>query len=152
MAITIRAGQPDDRDIIAHYQCCMADETEGLKLDMNTVRQGADAIFADERRGRYYLACRGDRVIGCLLVQEEWSDWRNRSVLWIHSVYILPEERRSGVFSRMYAYLKEMVEADTRYAGLRLYVDKQNEAAWRTYEKLGMNGDHYATYEWMKDF
>jgi len=34
--------------------------------------------------------------------------------------------------------------------GIRLYADKTNVAAQKTYENLGMNQDHYVTFEWMK--
>jgi len=35
---------------------------------------------------------------------------------------------------------------------LRLYVDKRNIRAQQVYESLGMNGEHYTTYEWMREF
>jgi hypothetical protein len=50
----------------------------------------------------------------------------------------------------MYDYLLESVSADPRILGLRLYVDKSNLRAQKVYGGLGMNGDHYTVYEWMK--
>jgi hypothetical protein len=43
-----------------------------------------------------------------------------------------------------------MVEADASLGGLRLYVDKRNISAQIVYESLGMNGEHYQLYEWLK--
>ncbi len=34
--------------------------------------------------------------------------------------------------------------------GIRLYVDKSNISAQKTYTKVGMNGEHYQLFEWMK--
>jgi RimJ/RimL family protein N-acetyltransferase len=36
--------------------------------------------------------------------------------------------------------------------GIRLYVDKRNIKAQRVYEAVGMTGEHYSTFEWMKTF
>jgi ribosomal protein S18 acetylase RimI-like enzyme len=52
----------------------------------------------------------------------------------------------------MYAYVKKMAEADSKVRGLRLYVEKTNRNAQGVYEKLGMNGEHYSLFEWMKTF
>ena len=43
-------------------------------------------------------------------------------------------------------------EYATKLRGLRLYVDKTNTRAQKVYENLGMNGEHYHLYEWMKTF
>jgi GNAT superfamily N-acetyltransferase len=82
----------------------------------------------------------------------EWSDWRNGEVWWIHSVFIEPAYRGKGVFSKFYAYVKALVETDPKVRGLRLYVDKTNKSAQAIYGKLGMNGEHYNMFEWMKTF
>ena len=34
--------------------------------------------------------------------------------------------------------------------GIRLYVDNKNEIAHKAYDSIGMDGDHYRVYEWMK--
>ncbi len=80
----------------------------------------------------------------------EWSDWRNGTILWIHSLYVVPEVRRKGVFTKLYQYLKQRVEGSDELMGLRLYVDKNNTGAQKVYENLGMNKDHYVMYEWLK--
>jgi predicted GNAT family acetyltransferase len=43
-----------------------------------------------------------------------------------------------------------MVNTDPDLRGIRLYVDKTNAVAKAVYQKLGMNGEHYQMYEWMK--
>ena len=50
----------------------------------------------------------------------------------------------------MYSHIKEMVLKNDKLNGIRLYADKSNYPAQRTYENLGMNQDHYSTFEWLK--
>jgi ribosomal protein S18 acetylase RimI-like enzyme len=147
--ITIRPGLLFDIEVIAQYQVKMAQETEQLKLDPNTVVNGVTAVFDDPSKGKYWLAEAAGEVVGCLLTVPEWSDWRNGTVLWIHSVYVRPDFRNKGVYKKLYSHLKSMVEATPDLRGLRLYVDKSNKDAQAVYEKLGMSGEHYHLYEWL---
>ena len=71
-----------------------------------------------------------------LMTVLEWSDWRNATVLWVHSVFVRPEARRRGVFRALYEHLRLVVEHSPELAGLRLYVDRRNETAKRVYESL----------------
>jgi ribosomal protein S18 acetylase RimI-like enzyme len=148
--IKIRPGLLFDIPIIADYQVKMAFETEQLKLDPETVEKGVSAVFDDPSKGKYWLAELNGEVVGCLLTIPEWSDWRNGTVLWIHSVYVRPDLRQHGIYGKLYAHLRQMVEESKELRGLRLYVDKTNLTAQKVYEKLGMSGEHYHLFEWMK--
>lgn len=150
MDILIRPGLLFDIQVIADYQVKMAWETEQLKLDPPTVELGVAAVFDDPSKGKYWLAEVKGEVVGCLLTVPEWSDWRNGTVLWIHSVYVKPEFRKHGVFRKLYSHLKTMVEGSKDLRGLRLYVEKTNGPAQKVYESLGMSGEHYHLYEWLK--
>lgn len=136
--------------LIVDFQLKMALETENLQLEDQIVTQGVKAVFEDKRKGTYYVAVEDEKVIASLLVTPEWSEWRNGTVLWIQSVYVIPEFRRTGVFKALYGFLKHMVSKDTALKGLRLYVDKSNTEAQAVYEAIGMNGQHYQLYEWIK--
>ena len=132
-------------------QLAMALETENYSLEPKLVEQGMIEVIKNPHRGKYYIALDDNGVVlGMLLTMYEWSDWRCADVLWIHSVYIYPPFRRQKVFSQMYDYLKKMVNEDSSYAGLRLYVDKTNLKAINVYQSLGMSDDHYALFEWLK--
>lgn len=148
--INVRQAQEKDAEAIAQAQLAMALETEDMQLDLATVRLGVAAVFKDPTKGGYYVAETDNKVIGVLLTTPEWSDWRNGTVLWIHSLYIEPKFRAKGVFKQMYEYLKTMVEKSREYRGLRLYVDKRNTKAQKVYERLGMSAEHYSLYEWLK--
>lgn len=128
----------------------MARETEGMDLDLPTVTRGVQAVFDDPSKGQYWVAESDGRVAGSLLTTWEWSDWRNGTVLWIQSVYVLPELRGSGIYRRMYEHLRERVLDSPGLMGIRLYVDRRNTAAQRVYERLGMSSEHYEMFEWLK--
>lgn len=137
-------------DFIIRAQVAMAKETENLDLDKSVVTKGVHNLFDQPKYGKYYIALVDDQIIASLLTTYEWSDWRNGICLWIQSVYVLPEHRGNGVYRSMYNYLKEIVEQNKDYTGLRLYVDKTNLNAQKVYEKCGMSKEHYELYEWLK--
>lgn len=151
MNIHIRKAEQADLDSIIGFQVAMAWETEQYKLDQETVRKGVNAVFNDDKLGVYYVAQLGDRVVGSLLTTYEWSDWRNGTVLWIQSVFVDLSYRKKGVYGALYEHVKTAVSADQSLKGIRLYVDESNSNAMEVYTRLGMNGEHYRVFEWMKD-
>jgi GNAT superfamily N-acetyltransferase len=148
--VRIRNAHEDDVDTIVNFQMAMAEETENIALNEKSVRQGVQNVIHDVQKGRYYLAQDGNIVAGSLLITREWSDWRNLWVLWIQSVYVLPRYRGKGIFKQLYNHIKQMALENNEVAGIRLYVDKSNVNAIKVYEKLGMDGEHYKVFEWMK--
>ncbi|MFT6070886.1 MAG: ribosomal protein S18 acetylase RimI-like enzyme [Bacteriovoracaceae bacterium] len=141
---------PENLNYIVDSQIKMALETEKLELSLDVVKKGVQAVFDDPSKGKYLLCLEDDKVCGVLIVINEWSDWRNGNVLWIHSVFVDKEYRGAGVFKSMYEFLKNKVENDELLAGLRLYVDKTNQDAISVYKKIGMSRDHYYMFEWLK--
>lgn len=105
----IRTANNSDCGTIVDFQLRMAKETEDLGLNPETVNKGVKAVLADPGKGIYYIAETGGNVIASLLTTFEWSDWRNGNVLWIQSVYVLPEWRGKGVYKNMYSFLKDKV-------------------------------------------
>jgi len=151
MKIKIRPGLLFDVQTIAEFQVKMALETEDLKLDPPTVYLGVEAVFNDPSKGKYWVAeNEKGEVVGCLLTVPEWSDWRNGTVLWIHSVFVREDFRAQGVFKELYLHLKKQVEESRDLRGLRLYVEKKNTKASQVYRKLGMSDEHYHLFEWLK--
>lgn len=148
--LSFRPPAASDVETIARFQEAMAAETEGITLDGATVRRGVAAVLEDPALGRYWLAVSDGRVIGSLLLTYEWSDWRNARIWWIQSVWVEPEWRGKGVYKKLYAHVQDLARDDPAVAGIRLYVDQRNARAQGVYRALGMNGDHYTTFEWMK--
>ena len=148
--VRYREGVPADANVIIDFQIAMARETEDFFLEREVTAKGVHAVFADPSLGRYFVAADADRVVASLLITYEWSDWRNGVVWWIQSVYVLPGYRRRGVYAGLYQHVKAMVEAEPSIRGIRLYVDNRNQAAQEVYARLGMEGEHYRVFEWMK--
>ncbi len=149
--LEVREATPQDAPMIMEFQSRMARESEGLALDPKVLGPGVQALFENPARGRYYVATEGTSVVGCLLVTQEWSDWRNGTIWWIQSVYTAKEARKKGVYRALYRHLQEQVARDPTIKGLRLYVEKENLPARRVYSRLGMSEDRYIVCEWLKD-
>jgi GNAT superfamily N-acetyltransferase len=148
--ITIRKAMKTDIPMLVNFQERMAFETEGISLDNAVLTAGVEALFAEPSRGNYFVAVDDDRVVASLLITYEWSDWRNKTIFWIQSVFVNPVHRRKGIYSQMFQHIKEIVTNDDAVGGIRLYVDRTNINAQQTYSALGMNGEHYQVFEWMK--
>ena len=146
MVLQVRRATPADLDVIVTGNVTLAQETEQVKLDPATLREGVLALLEDRAPGRYWVAEEGGQVVGQLLITYEWSDWRNRMVWWIQSVHVAPEARRHGVFRALYAFVRQEARASGA-GGLRLYVHNGNERAQAVYSALGMDGDHYRVFE-----
>lgn len=146
----VRTATKEDIPVIAGFQMAMASETENIVLNPDTVLRGVSGVLEDPARGCYYVAEVDKSVVGSLLTTYEWSDWRNGTVLWIQSVYVMPAYRRKGVYSSLYTYIRNKVTSDPSLFGIRLYADVSNTVAHQAYVNLGMNHHHYKTFEWMK--
>jgi GNAT superfamily N-acetyltransferase len=147
--VTIRTATSEDAELLAQFNAAMAEETEGKTLAPETVRAGVRAVFDDPSRGFYLVAVREGEVVGSLMVTTEWSDWRNGLFWWVQSVYVRPAARRTGVYTALHHAVRRRAEATDRVCGLRLYVERGNEAARETYEALGMTEISYRMYETM---
>lgn len=148
--ITIRKAKHSDALTITDFQQKMAWETEHMTLVPEIISKGVNGVFEDSSLGQYYVAESDGLIVASLLITYEWSDWRNSNVWWFQSVYVMAEYRRTGVFRKMYSFIKD--EADkNKGAGLRLYVESNNVRARKTYEALGMRSEHYTMYEWLRE-
>jgi ribosomal protein S18 acetylase RimI-like enzyme len=141
-----RAATTNDLEALVAGNIALAEETERVHLDADTLRAGILALLESRAPGRYWVAELDGLVVGQLLITFEWSDWRNRMVWWIQSVYVVPEARGRGVLRTLYGVARgEALAAGA--GGLRLYVDTTNTRAQAVYAALGMNGDHYRVFE-----
>ena len=144
----VRAAGLGDLDVLVAGNLALAKETERVRLDADTLRQGIRALLESREPGQYWVAELEGRVVGQLLITFEWSDWRNRMVWWIQSVYVMPNVRGRGVLRTLYdATRREALASGS--GGLRLYVDTTNVRAQKVYAALGMSGDHYRVFEEM---
>ena len=145
--IAVRPATDADALTIAAFNVAMAHETEHKMLDATTVNTGVRGLLSRPEYGFYRVAETEGRVIGCLLVTFEWSDWRNGLFWWIQSVYVPPGFRRRGVFKALYQSVATDAGNTPGVCGLRLYVEQDNSTAQQTYCALGMTETQYRLFE-----
>jgi ribosomal protein S18 acetylase RimI-like enzyme len=150
LELMVRRADMRDADTIAGFNARMAHETEGKELIPEVIGAGVRHLLATSSLGFYLVAEHGGRVVACLMITNEWSDWRNGLFWWIQSVYVDAAYRRQGVYRRMYEEVRSLAKAEAGVCGFRLYVEKENEVAHATYAALGMKETDYFMYEELK--
>jgi ribosomal protein S18 acetylase RimI-like enzyme len=149
-AFLIRAGEMGDAPVIAAFNAALARETEALELDADRLLTGVRAVLDDPAKGFYLVAVQDGRVIGQLMITYEWSDWRNGVFWWVQSVYVSPAARGRGAYRKLHSELLRRAQEQGGVCGVRLYVERRNEAAKGAYAKLGMSATAYEM--WEEDF
>lgn len=145
MPINVRIATRADIDFLVDCNAAMARETEAKALDRDVLTRGTRAVFAAPRRGFYLVAIGDGEPVGCLLITFEWSDWRCGDWWWLQSVYVLPHARRGGVFRGLFAEVERRAR-EAGAIGLRLYVERDNAHAQKTYASLGMEEEPYKMF------
>ena len=145
--ITTRLGLESDVHSIVGFQKNLARETEDTFLDEKALGKGVRAVFYDSDLGFYLVCERDEAIVGSLMVTFEWSDWRNQMFWWIQSVYVKKKYRREGVFSELYSAVVDRARETSNICGIRLYVERDNIVALKTYAHLGMEESKYLMYE-----
>jgi ribosomal protein S18 acetylase RimI-like enzyme len=148
--LAFRRGELRDADTIAAFNAAMALETEGKELIPEVIGAGVRRLIGMPTLGFYVVAENAGEVVACLMITNEWSDWRNGLFWWIQSVYVKKEFRRQGVYRRLYEHVRSLAKSDASVCGFRLYVEKENEAGQATYSSVGMNETDYLIYEELK--
>ena len=146
----IRKAELKDLERIVEFNYNLAFETEDKRLDKNILRSGVRALLEDKRKGVYHVCEINDEVVGQIMYTYERSDWRNGLFIWVQSVYVNKEYRGKGVFKALYNKVKEICDSNNEYVGIRLYVEKENYTAQKTYRSLGMEECNYFMYEYEK--
>lgn len=142
----IRIATMDDVETIVLYNSLLAKETENIDLNLDTLRKGVLSVIKDNTKGTYYVYEKEKKIIGQILITYEWSDWRNKNFWWIQSVYVDKEHRNNKVFSKIYEYILSLAK-DTDVAGVKLYVDQNNENAQEVYSTLGLKKSNYHLFD-----
>jgi ribosomal protein S18 acetylase RimI-like enzyme len=152
----LRLAEARDKDALVEFNRAMARETEAKDLAVEVLDAGVENLLRSPQHGFYVVAeyysgaqeSHGE-VVASLMVTYEWSDWRNGLFWWIQSVYVKPQFRRQGVYTRLYEFVKACAATERDVRGFRLYVEKENRIAQQTYERLGMTETHYKMFEEM---
>ena len=144
--INIRAANKGDLAILVQNNQALAEETEALLLDKDVLREGIEQALKREEC-HYFVAVIGEKVVGQTMITYEWSDWRNGIIWWIQSVYVLPAQRKQGIFRVLFKHIENLAKVNPQVKALRLYVMHNNNAGKDTYQSLGMNDSGYIVFE-----
>ena len=143
----IRQALSQDAAELTEFNIAMARETEGIELIPEVISAGVRAMIDNPQRGFYLVVELDNGIQASLMVTTEWSDWRNGMFWWIQSVYVRPRYRRQGLYRVLYERVKELAEQEPSVCGFRLYVERDNATAQKTYMALGMSETEYRIYE-----
>ena len=149
--VTVRLGTPADLDAFVRGTLGNAWETEDLELDEATVRRGVSKLLADPARGLCFIALEEGHAVGTGYVTFEWSDWHDAWYWWIQSLYVVPERRGQGAYTKLYRFVQDAARKAGGVRSLRLYVERHNEAGLRAYRGHGMVETPYLVFEQVLD-
>jgi len=138
LEIILRRAEARDTEHLAKNVVAMAWDARSVTLDTEVVLAAVRKLLESPALGFYFVAELDKQIIGSAMITYEWSDWRNGVYWWIQSVYVNPELRRKGVYRKMYDFVRAEARKASDVRGLNLYVYKENLAARRSYEALGM--------------
>lgn len=147
MTLHIRPAALADVSLLAGWAKAMAFETEHKLLDDSDILPGTQRAIEQPGLAHYFIAELDGKPAGCLMLTSEWSDWRNGLWWWIQSVFVQPECRRRGVYRALYEHVQHLASLHADVQGIRLYVEKENGIAQRTYQSLGMHDANYLVFE-----
>jgi GNAT superfamily N-acetyltransferase len=142
----VRNASLEEAETVARFNVLLAKESENEELEYRTVLKGVRTLLLDERKGFYLVALEKGQVIGQVMVTFEWSDWRNRNIWWLQSVYVDKAWRKKGVFRDLYEEV--WLRAAKEGVGLlRLYVHGANRRAIEVYRRMGLEKSPYTVYQ-----
>ncbi len=142
----IRPANPNDADAIVSQNMSLALESENITLNKECVSAGVHALLCDKSKGFYVIAEENNHIIGQLMITVEWSDWRNKPLWWVQSVYVQKEWRNKTVFTQLLDFIRKQALKEN-VAFLRLYVHKDNHTAIQVYEKNKWSQEPYLFYQ-----
>ena len=99
----VRKCVEEDASVLGQFNADMAFETEGKKLDLARVTEGARSLILKPKLGQYYIAVAEDETpLGCTMVTYEMNARLGGIVCMIQSVFVVKEWRNKGVFRSLF--------------------------------------------------
>src|SRR3954452_1878726 len=135
METTFRRATSADRDV--GHRLLTAQRVEvRLPADAEGIRRGIDGALLPHSPAWLWLAEREGRAVGIFLGNRIVSVEKGGYSLWVEELYVVPEERRTGVARALLARIRD----EARKEGIRaidLEVVPTQAAALALYQTLG---------------
>jgi ribosomal protein S18 acetylase RimI-like enzyme len=144
--MNIRYAQRKDAEQLAQHNVLLAKESENKTISYQTTLKGVLSVLCDRSKGFILVAEENIKIIGQIMITYEWSDWSNKNIWWIQSVYVDKKNRRQKIFTALFNEIKK-IASHKDIDVLRLYVESSNQQAKQTYLKLGMKQKKSLIYE-----
>ena len=145
--MNIRIANIHDAKVITNQNIALAKESENIILKPEIVLAGVKSLLSDTNKGLYLVAEKENTIIGQLMIMVEWSDWRNKPIWWIQSVYVQKKWRKKGVFTQLLTCVQQLAR-EQKVAFLRLYVHQNNKSALQVYKRTRWYKETYAVYHY----
>jgi GNAT superfamily N-acetyltransferase len=142
----IRNAILKDSESISENNLLLAKESEDKNIDYMTVLEGVKKIVNDKHKGIYIVAEENNEIIGQIMITYEWSDWQNKNIWWLQSIYVHKFWRKKGVFKKLLKTIKEKA-IENKVDTLRLYVYSNNINAKKVYSQVKMIKKSYDFYQ-----
>jgi GNAT superfamily N-acetyltransferase len=146
MRVLIRLAKKVDARVIAAHNVALAEESEKITISLDQTFEGVMSVLEDPGKGFYLVVEEKGVLIGQLMITFEWSDWRNKNIWWIQSVYIKPLWRKKGVFRNLLTEVYRLGQTNGVQL-FRLYVHRSNADAIKVYRQLKMVEGSYQIFE-----
>jgi GNAT superfamily N-acetyltransferase len=137
METTFRRATSADRDV-AHRLLTAQLVEHRLPADAEGIRRGIDAALVPHSPAWLWVAEREGRAVGIFLGNRIVSVEKGGHSLWVEELYVVPEERRTGVARALLARIRD----EARKEGIRaidLEVVPTQAAALALYQGLGFD-------------
>ena len=129
----------EDISTFISFQKIMAKETEGVNLDDSSIAGALEYLINDDSYGKAFMAKLGPNgvSVGTCYINYGYDVLSNKFTIWVQSVFVHPEYRKKGIFSKIFNHL-ELVARQLNASRISLFVDFSNLPAQKVYEKMGM--------------
>lgn len=142
----LRIANINDASKIAENNVMLAFESENISIDYSEVLAGVKTLIQNAEKGFYLAAEKDNEIVGQIMVTYEWSDWHNRQIWWLQSVYVKERWRGQGVFKKLFEKIRDLALKND-VCILRLYVHDKNIRAMASYDHVGMQKMPYSFYQ-----
>ena len=146
----VRAANIDDLDVLVEFTTRQVRESEGAIKAAGTIRDGIGQALADSSLSLYWILEVDGAVVGSASALRTWSDWNAGYYWWLQSMYLEPEHRGQGGMRKLVDAIKTAMVAESGLE-LRIYLNKDNEAAIAAYTAAGFQKSVYEIMVWVDD-
>lgn len=139
----VRKAELKDLPTLVDFIAAEFMEAEGSTNVPDTLENGIRRALIDNSVALYWvLLNEQNRLVGSVSVLQEWSDWHAGYYWWIQSLYIRPADRGKGYLCLLLNAVKSEMKRQNGLE-LRLYVDADNQAAIKAYQKANFVHSKY---------